>query len=327
MIIKGKSRKNACQAGRYLLKKGVNDRVEMIEIKGVVAVYVRGAMQEIDALAKGTRCEKPIYHGSINIKKEESLTQKQWKQAVNLLEKYLGFEGHQRVVVEHEKRGRVHWHIIWNRINPYTMKAVHMSKNFMNHEKTARLLEKEFNLEKVIGVHVLEMDEKPAGRGPTKYEITESGKTGVNIYEWREAIRQIGVGEKGTKFIAALNAQGHIVTKGNKVAFMILDPIGAAHRMAQSLGVKVNDLMERLSDVDPASLPSVEQAQVRQKEKIAEIEITKSLEEDSRKAQVDRAFGYNVADIKKEVLEADHSNEQDDMDNNLDLEDDYDLDM
>lgn len=276
MIIKGSSRAAAAQAGHYLLDLKKNDYTKFIETKGTISPDIKGAMQEMEAIAAGTKCQKFLYHASINPPQGADLTPEQWAFAVDLLEKNLAFEGHQRVVAEHFKDGRAHRHIIWNRVDPETMKAVHMSNSFHAHELTARELEKAFGLDRVQGVHVLEENEKPAERGPTHNETKQAEKTGVSVYAWRKEIRAIAADaeKKGVDLITALESKGHMVARGDKVPFVILDPSGKAHRMAQSLGLRVDDLNERLEaeGIKPEDLPFEKEARERQKAQLAELE-------------------------------------------------------
>ncbi|KAB2837267.1 MAG: relaxase/mobilization nuclease domain-containing protein [Caedimonadaceae bacterium] len=282
MIVKGKSRNNAGQAGSYLLTLDENERVELIETRGTVAQDVKGACLEMEALAAGSDAEKPFYHASINPAKGEHLTPEQWEKAVEILEEKLGLEDHQRIVVEHEKDGRAHRHILWNRVDPETLTAKRMSWNYVQHEKTARELEKTFGLDRVQGVHVDENgqplekgDERRADFAPTRHETETAKKNGVNLYKWRKEIRKIAEqteGKSGAELVEALEAKGHMVAKGDKVAFVILDPSGKAHRMAQSLGLNVEDLKERLSDLDPAAIPRESEAREKQQEQQAQLE-------------------------------------------------------
>ena len=289
MIIKGKSRAQAAQAGKYLLDKGKNDRTELIEIKGTLSQNVKDAMREMEAVATGSQCEKFLYHASINLKEGEQLTPEQWQYSVDLLAKNLGLEGHQRIVAEHFKDNRTHQHIIFNRVNPETLKAVHMSNSYHAHELTARQLEREFGLDRVQGVHHRENNEPPANRGPTHNETKQAEKTGVNIRKWRNEIRRIAAGvadHSGAEIIAALEKKGHMVAHGEKVAFIILDPSGKPHRMAQSLGLPVDDLKALLSDVNLATLPNEQEAQRQQKERLAEIERERVEQEKARAARI-----------------------------------------
>lgn len=286
MIIKGKSRAAAGQAGNYLLDQKKNDRAELIEITNTLSPTVKGAMREWEAVASGSKCKDFVYHASINPMKGEHLTPEQWAVAVDLLAKNLGLEDHQRLVVEHERGGRIHRHILFNRVDPEKGKAVRMSHNFRAHELTARELEKRFDLEHTPGRHVLEKGEKPANRGPTHDEIKQAEKTGVNLYQWRAEIRGILAKElekhpdaNAHELAAALEDKGHILAQGDKRKglLLILDPSGTPHRMAQSLNLKIRngDFAEHFGDINPDTLPHVEQAQERQRERHAALDLEK----------------------------------------------------
>ncbi|MGH2199131.1 relaxase/mobilization nuclease domain-containing protein, partial [Enterococcus faecalis] len=72
-----------------------------------------GALKEMEAIAAGTRSTKPFYHGSINTRADERLTDEQRMYAIDKLEESLGLTGQPRIVVVHEKEGREHCHIVW----------------------------------------------------------------------------------------------------------------------------------------------------------------------------------------------------------------------
>jgi hypothetical protein len=71
VIIKGKARGNGAQLGRYLVTPGKNERVEVVEVRGVAAPDVPGAVREMDAVSICTRTGKPLYHASINTRADE----------------------------------------------------------------------------------------------------------------------------------------------------------------------------------------------------------------------------------------------------------------
>jgi hypothetical protein len=50
----------------HLLRTDTNERVELVELKGVAATTLPAALLEMQALALGTRCKKALYHASIN---------------------------------------------------------------------------------------------------------------------------------------------------------------------------------------------------------------------------------------------------------------------
>jgi hypothetical protein len=153
MIIKGKSRSGPRQLAAHLGNAEKNERVSLFEVRGVVAEDLRGALVEMDALAAGTRCEKPLYHAAISPAPPHKLTDRQIDIAVNSLELEMDLAGHPRVIVIHEKLGREHIHVVWSRIDLENMKAISDSHNYRRHEVIARDLEKQFDHERVQGAH------------------------------------------------------------------------------------------------------------------------------------------------------------------------------
>jgi hypothetical protein len=147
IVIKGASRGNAGQMATYILAQGKNELSQVHDVRGTLATDPRGALVEMAAIASGSHCRDFIYHAQINPEKDDHLTPEQWRKAVDALEKNLKLDDHQRVVFEHVKDGRQHYHVVWNRVSIETLKAVNMGNNYLIHEQTGVELEKEFGLE------------------------------------------------------------------------------------------------------------------------------------------------------------------------------------
>ena len=246
--------------GDYLLTPGKNELIRVLDKVGFVATDLRGAMREIDEIGQGTGCGKYLYHAILSPAHGERLTEDQAIYCANRLLENLGLKEHQAAIVEHVKGGEAHYHIVANRIDIETMKAVRMSHNYRAHELTARELEKEFGLQHVKGVHILENDEIRAKYGPDHDDIKQAEKSKYNPYKWREELKALAAGKSGQELIDVLAARGHIVAHGDKVDFIILDPAGNAKRLAQQLNVKVADLRIMFGSVDPQRLPNENEA-------------------------------------------------------------------
>ncbi|WP_417433807.1 hypothetical protein [Kiloniella sp.] len=59
MIIKASQRGGSRQLGLHLLKTKENEHVEIHEIRGFMADSVLGTMKEAQAIAMGTKCQRP----------------------------------------------------------------------------------------------------------------------------------------------------------------------------------------------------------------------------------------------------------------------------
>lgn len=191
MIIEGKSRAGPTSLAAHLGNVEKNERVQLLETHGTVANDLRGALIEMDAVAMGTRCEKPLYHAAISPEPPHRLTPEQRTEAVDALEKKLGLEGHQRVVVLHEKLGREHIHVVWSRIDIDAMRSVGDGHNYRKHEEVARDLERRFGHERVQGAHAER--EGPDGakvarpdRTPSRAELRQEDRTGISGKQVKE---------------------------------------------------------------------------------------------------------------------------------------------
>lgn len=269
MIIKGKARAASGQMASYIEKPGENELVQVHEVRGAMATDPRGAIQEMAAIASASRCKSFLYHAQINPKADEHLTSEQWQKAVDTLEKNLGLEGHQRIVFEHVKEGRQHYHIVWNRVDVESLRAVHMSNSYAIHERTARDLERKFNLERVQGVHAeREPETRRPARTPQQWEIERGQKSGIDPRQIKAEVTELwNTTTTGKEFIAAIEERGYVLIKGDRRDFCFLDQAGDIHSLARRIdGVKAADIREKMKDVDRERLPSAANILYRQKQ-------------------------------------------------------------
>lgn len=255
MIIKGGSRKNGAFFAKHLLNAQDNERVAVTEIRGFTSETVPDIFREISIIAAGTRADNPFYHVSISPRAEEHLTPDQWEFAVDTLEHHLGLDGHDRFVVEHEKEGRVHRHVVWNRIDPATMTATSDSYNYLAHNKTREELEQAFDHEPTP---------PPQERGTRirDWEHFRAQESGIDPKEVKAEITALWkASDSGLAFESALQDAGYTLCKGDRRDFCIIDQSGDVHSLARRIeGVKTVDIRARLTDIDRDSLMTVKEA-------------------------------------------------------------------
>ena len=269
MIIKGTPCAGAKRLATHLTRTDTNERAEVKDIRGVVAEDLLGALREMESVAAGARTTKPFYHGSINTRENERLTDEQRMQAIDKLEQALGLTGQARVVVIHEKEGREHCHIVWSRIDLDRMAAISDSHNYRKHEEVARALEKEFGLERVQGAHVERGDQPRPGRTPSHREMLQAERTGLDTQQAKELLTGIwNTTKNGKGFQAALEKNGWILARGDRRDFVAIDPGGGVHSVARRIeGAKAADVRERFADIDPRDLQSVAEAKQAQRKR------------------------------------------------------------
>lgn len=269
MIINGGPGGNAGFWAKHLLRDDTNERAEVKEIKGLLAQDLPSALKEMQAIAAQSRSHGNfLYQANINPREDEQLTPEQWKEAVDTLEKNLGLEGHQRVVVEHikegrqhYKEGRQHYHVVWNRVDVDSLRVADIGGNYRVHEATSRELEARFGLEPVL--------ENSAKRKSALelHEIRAAEHSGIDPVALKAELTELwNKTDSGKAFAAAVEERGYILARGDRRDFCIVDPAGDAHSLARRLDdVRAKDVRERMADVDRGHLPSVAEARATQR--------------------------------------------------------------
>lgn len=262
MIIKGKSRSGPSALAAHLGNAEKNESVILLETRGTVAQDLRGALIEMDAIALGTRCEKPLYHAAMSPEPPHRLTPEQRAEAVDALEDKLGLTGHARIVVMHEKLGREHIHVVWSRIDIENMKSVSDSHNYRKHEEVSRDLERRFGHERIQGAHH-ERDGVPRpDRTPSRAELRQEERTGITGKEVKREVSEAFRGsDTAEAFKAALEDRGYILAQGDRRDFVIMDREGGIHSLARRIdGMKAKELREFMDSIEREALPSVARA-------------------------------------------------------------------
>ena len=128
MILKGSQRGNAAQLAKHLTNMRDNEHVDLHELRGFMTEdELHEALQEAEAIAKGTRCQQHLFSLSLNPPEGVHVNTATFETAIEMAEQKLGLDGQPRAVVFHEKEGRRHAHAVWSRIDVDTMTAKQLS--------------------------------------------------------------------------------------------------------------------------------------------------------------------------------------------------------
>ena len=257
MIIKGSSRAGAANLGVHLMRRDTNERVHVMEMRGVAAENLDQGLREMEAHGAGTRCKSPLYHANIDPRAGERMSPEQWNRAVDALEDKLGLTGQPRAVVQHVKEGREHVHVVWSRIDLENNRAISDSHNYRKHEEVSRELEREFGHERVQGAHVEREGKARPARTPSHAEMQQAERSGLDPKAVKAEITGIWQRtDSGKAFEGALSEAGYTLARGDKRDFIVIDRTGESHSLARRIdGVKAADVRARLADVDQAKLP------------------------------------------------------------------------
>lgn len=272
MIIEGRSRGKGrgsyCLAS-HLLKKE-NERIRIVETRGTLSHDdLHETLSDWQTIGNAIGCKKALYHANISPDKHQRLTEEQKIAAVDRLEKVLGFSGQPRVVIEHEKKGREHLHVVWLRIDTDRMRVLSDSFNYYKHEKVATQLEQEFGLSSTQRALTREEGQERPLAAPTKDELQQAQRSGITPQEARRQITQIWRRTRtGKELQAALDDAGWVLARGDRRDFVVVDRAGNTHSLARRVaGSRVADIRARFSDFDTSTLPSVLEAREIQKDR------------------------------------------------------------
>ncbi len=150
MIIKSHIRGGYRSAAHYMNDQGQNEKTRLVELSDPSAKNLDDAFHNMWIVASGTRCRKPLHHISINPMKGERLTDKQVLRVVERCEEKYGYKmfHHQRVIVEHIKDGRQHFHVIWNRVSLFTNQTIWPGEHWKKSKQICREMERELGLKR-----------------------------------------------------------------------------------------------------------------------------------------------------------------------------------
>jgi hypothetical protein len=267
---KGKIRAQGGKLAAYLMQSEEGERAELIETRGLEAFGDNpvSAFDVMEQVAKAhTRSTKPFFHGHIRIAPNERLTDPQWMESVDRMEKRLGFTGQPRMVSFHTntETGEKHVHVAWFRMDAETMQTRDpgMYKNHL--KEMSRTLERKFALRELSNARKPEDRARAAGRN----EVEQSRRLGTDSAVIRTAILDsYEQSDNGKAFKAALETRGMMLANGDRRdCFVVVDAAGGIHGLNKKLtGQTLAVTRDRLADLARAQLPSVAQAQARQAE-------------------------------------------------------------
>lgn len=308
MIAKSSARAGAASLAAHLINEAENERVSVGASRDLVCgEQVAAALAEMEAISKGSRCEKHLYHVMLN--PAQPLSAEQWGRAWQAYEQEFGLEDQPFIEVEHHKQGRTHRHRVYDRITD-DGRAVDLAFNRIRNEKVARILEHEFGHELTVGKHnrAVMARLQAEGRGEVA-EWMEQGhaaslprpvaerdhqahqiekRTGHNLDQVKAELSLAWESsDNGASFQLALEEAGYLLARGDKRDFVVLDPAGAVHSPARRIeGAKAKDIRTKCEDLDPDSLPSVEEARALQEQReLARQEAAKATEAEQAKEE------------------------------------------
>ncbi|PKP85779.1 MAG: hypothetical protein CVT80_00720 [Alphaproteobacteria bacterium HGW-Alphaproteobacteria-2] len=268
MIVKGGSRAGPGQLAAHLMRTDTNERIDVLESDSPYDLHA--TFRDWQTLCEGTRGGKRgLYHVNIDPDARYDMTPTQWARAVEVLEKELGLDGQPRVVVMHEKKGRQHIHVVWQRTDLETMTLRSDSYNYNAHERASLRMEQEFGHEHVPGKHAKRDREKqpefPRAEA-THAEWQQAERAALSVDDRRAQNAALKEScDNGAAFKAAIEEAGYVLARGGSTDFVLVTAAGSILSLPRELKMKAADVRAFMADVDHAALPTAAEARAMQR--------------------------------------------------------------
>lgn len=251
-MIKGKIRGNGSQLATYLLDEKRNGKVTVFDIQGTSQKRdLKKSLIEMSLTSELTKTDKGLYHAQINPRPDEDklMTRQDWLWAAELLENELGFDKQKRIMVMHEKKGRIHMHVAWERYNHETGKMI-SNRHSRYAQNRARIeMEKEFK-------HL---------RTPDK---------NLERPELRKILSEVWARQgTGNAFVSALGHYGYTVARSEgRRSLTVINSAGRSFDLVRETnGAKTKEMRERLKGIhlpnDKEVIESIREQQKDQEQK------------------------------------------------------------
>lgn len=252
MWIQGRRRGGAKDLSGHLQKTEENESVVIKELGGFAFDGLTGsnlakALRQMEAIGYGKGQKRNLYHAIFAPAYGETLNAAQQKFMVAYYAEHMGLTGHDYVLVEHWKKGKQHFHLVFNIINPTTGKTHELKWTKTKEWNISR------GLEQILGLSTA----APKGKATRTWEMQRGKRTGIDPRKMRKDITAIFHASKTTKeFIAALDKAGFVLTKGQRGQLVLVDRFGDTHGLMRQIeGKKLADLRQKFVGIERETYP------------------------------------------------------------------------
>ena len=300
MILKASARGGGANLSAHLLKEE-NEHVEVHDIRGFMANDLPGALKEAQAASRGTKCQKYLFHVSLNPPETESVSIEAFEAALEKIEQANGLSGQPRAVVFHEKEGRRHCHAVYSRIDAETMKAIPLPFFKFKLREVSRELYLEHGWQMPRGLV------NSQGRDPRNFTLAEwqaAKRAGEDPRQLKQTIQECWAAFKdGPAFAKALRDRGLYLAKGDTRGHVAVTYQGQVVSVARMIGKRGKDVAARLGD--PKSLATVADT----RKEIAET-IKPKLAELMKAAKFEHRQAMKPLEARRDALKVQHAAER-----------------
>ena len=285
MIGKGNTHKDGVKLADYLLMGGPGERAQLLDMRGFASGDLRAEFDRIDKIRDAaTKADAALFHVQFRSVAGEGkkLTDAQWLEIFDGCDRALGRAMTQqaRAVSLHIdlETGDRHGHAAYDLLRQTDDGRFYVER-LGKFERKLQLYAREVELK--YGLTIVSNERRPGASRADRREYEESRRLGTNIHEIRTAILQaFNRSDNGPSFDAAMKEQNWIVAAGDRRdCLVVVDELGGKHALNKKLtGLTLKEIDSRLSGLDRAQLPSVDQAKQMQLDRQAAREASQTHE-------------------------------------------------
>lgn len=283
MILEGNQRAGAAKMALHLMNEEENEHVEIHEVSGFLSDDIHEAFHEMEASARGTKCDQFMFSVSLNPPHDEKVPIEYFEHALDDIEERLGLENQPRIVVFHEKEGRRHAHCVWSRIDADSMTAINLPfyKQKLNDISKDIYLKYDWNVPKGF------LDKAYANPLNLSREEWQQAKRAQEDPRLLKALFKNAWDTSDNKqaYQNALKEHGFWLARGDRRGYVALDYKGEIYSLSRWSEVKTKELKEKLGD--PKELPSIEKVKSEIAQKMTP-KVEEYIAETKRKIEKDR---------------------------------------
>jgi hypothetical protein len=246
MWIQGRRRGGAKDLSKHLQKEE-NESVRVLELEGfshggLTGANLEKALKQIEAIGYGKGDKRNFYHAIVAPAYGCALNAAEQRFMIDYYAEHMGFKGHQRAVVEHSKKGKPHYHLVFNIIDPITGKTHELKFTKLKEWKISR------GLEEIFG----HPTPAPKGKAARTWEMQRGTRTGIDPRKMRKEVTAIfRVCKNAQEFVAALDNAGYALTQGEKNQLVLVDRFGDTHGLMRRVeGQRLADLRRKFVGIE-----------------------------------------------------------------------------
>lgn len=227
------------------MTKADNDNIRVLEIRGTSHPDdLFESLLEMSLTSELTKTDKGLYHVQIcpAYGEDKLMRDEDWIRAADIMETETGFVGQKRAIVLHDKKGKLHAHVTWERYDHDTglMKSNKFSR--LAQDRARGLIEREFG----------------------HYRTPERNKRRPEMKEFLSEVWQKC--NDAQSFMNVIKDKGYVIAAGTQRPYMVVDDSGRSFNLVRQLeNVKTGEVRDRFKTLKLAKEKEViEQVRINQ---------------------------------------------------------------